>query len=87
MLPVHSLTSHMMRVQFQTQPGGFGLPIPADYAAALHPSASSEVERTLAHGHLTVSRPLLLAELLADITPANQHDEADFGPAQGWEVG
>ena len=75
-----------MRVQIQTQPGGSNLPIPADYAAALHLSASSEVEVTLAHGQLTVSKPLLLADLLTAISPANQHGEADFGPAQGREV-
>ena len=76
----------VMRVQVQTQPGGFALPIPADYAAALHLSATSEVELTLLDGKLTVAPPLQLADLLAGILPSNLHGEVATDGAQGTEL-
>ncbi len=76
-----------MRVQLQSQPsGGLSLLIPADYAAALHLSAISEVELTMTDGHLTITPPLQLTDLLADITSDNLHGEMATDPAQGAEI-
>uniref|UniRef100_UPI00374CC898 AbrB/MazE/SpoVT family DNA-binding domain-containing protein n=1 Tax=Peribacillus frigoritolerans TaxID=450367 RepID=UPI00374CC898 len=66
-----------------------GLRIPSNLAQEINIEHGTEVEITLGNQALLV-KPVVkkptLEELLAQITPANRHNEVDWGDSEGNEM-
>ncbi len=76
-------------VKVQKWGNSLGIRIPGPFAEQLRLSDGSEVELLL-HNNEIILRPKrpkpTLEELLAGITPENQHKEIDFGKPEGDEL-
>lgn len=78
-----------MQTRIERRNGTLLVPIPSAIAANAGMSADDLVELTSAEGRILVSQigtaSGSLADLLADVTDENLHDEIDTGPAVGAE--
>ncbi len=79
-----------MRVRVQKWGNSLAIRIPKPFAAEAGVSDGGEVDLAVSRGRLVVA-PLAAAryrlrELLAGVTAANRHNEADFGGRVGREI-
>ena len=79
-----------MRVRVQKWGNSLALRIPRSFAAETALDPGSEVDLTVEEGRLVVTpiekQRYELAELLAEITDGNLHEEIDTGDAMGGEA-
>ena len=79
-----------MRVRIQKWGNSLAIRIPKPFAQEANVSEGAEVELTVSRGRLVATPPpeprYRLRTLLAAVTAANLHDEADFGKAVGREA-
>ena len=82
-------TFKTMLLQIQKWGNSLAVRIPSQVAKNARLNEGSEINLREEGGRIIldrVERDVLLAELLAAITPDNLHGEADFGPARGKEI-
>jgi antitoxin MazE len=79
-----------MRVTVQKWGHSLALRIPKPFAVDAGVREGSTVEMSVSEGRLVAApvqaRPILLKDLLSEVTKANRHDEFDSGPAAGREA-
>lgn len=83
-----------MKVAFQKWGNSLALRVPKAFADEIGASDGRAAEMTVSDGKLVITiartrrhkRRYALDDLVAGITPANRHDEVDWGPAVGNEV-
>lgn len=77
-----------MKAKVQRWGNSLAIRIPKAYAADLRVEAGSAVDLEIVAAKLVVTPEAKLPSLdalLAEVTPANLHDETDVGPAAGRE--
>jgi antitoxin MazE len=79
-----------MRTKIVKWGNSLGLRIPKSFAEEVQVSEGSAVDLGLENGQLVIrvieAKPVTLEELLAGVTPENQHGEVDTGGSVGGEV-
>lgn len=79
-----------MRTTVQRWGNSLAVRIPKAFAEEIHLRQGVEVEMSLEEGKVVLAppRPVApkLADLLAQVTPENSHDETDWGAPVGKEI-
>jgi antitoxin MazE len=83
-----------MKVAFQKWGNSLALRVPKAFADEIRARHGRAAEMTVSDGKLVIEiarpqrrkRRYALDDLVAGITPANRHDETDWGPAVGNEA-